>query len=281
MKKLGIIGWPLGHSISPAFQQAALDHCGIKARYHAYEVRPAELPAFMARVRSEGWLGLNVTVPHKEAVASLVDELSPEARAIGAVNTVVNQGSRLIGHNTDASGFRESLLAEAGFDPAGRHAVLLGAGGAGRAVAFTLLSMGVGAITICNRHQERAEALADHLRRHSHSAAMETVPWGSGELEAKLEGCDLLVNATSVGLHPGETPLPGHLLPPQALVYDLIYSPPVTRFLAEAQQRGARTLNGLAMLIYQGAAAFELWAGQLAPLGVMRAAAEAALRSKT
>lgn len=272
-RNVGIIGHPLGHTLSPAFQQAAFDHLGIAATYRAYDLLPEDVPPFVAGLRAPDWLGVNVTVPHKERVRPLLDGEAAEAAAVGAVNTIVNDGGRLVGHNTDVVGFRDAL-AEVGFAVRGARCVVLGAGGAARAVVYALCAGGAAEIVVANRHVERAQRLLADLAPAVPAAAL---PLDAGALAAALARCDLLVNSTSVGLRPGETPLPDESLPAQALVYDLIYNPPQTRFLAAAAARGARTLGGLSMLVGQGAASFTLWTGRPAPREVMRRAAEAAL----
>lgn len=272
-RNVGIIGHPLGHTLSPAFQQAAFDHLGIAATYRAYDLLPEDVPPFVAGLRAPDWLGVNVTVPHKERVRPLLDGEAAEAAAVGAVNTIVNDGGRLVGHNTDVVGFRDAL-AEVGFAVRGARCVVLGAGGAARAVVYALCAGGAAEIVVANRHVERAQRLLADLAPAVPAAAL---PLDAGALAAALARCDLLVNSTSVGLRPGETPLPDECLPAQALVYDLIYNPPQTRFLAAAAARGARTLGGLSMLVGQGAASFTLWTGRPAPREVMRRAAEAAL----
>lgn len=274
--KLGLIGYPLGHSVSPSMQQAALDLCGFRATYRLWETPRDDLPEMVSRLRRPDYLGANVTVPHKEAVLPLVDRLSSEAQSIGAVNTIVNTKGCLEGHNTDAPGFLSALREEAQFDPKDKRVVLLGAGGAARAVSFALAGYGVAEIAILNRTVSRAEELAEELRRKaSPDVRILAASIDSLSTFSQLQTCDLLVNATSIGLVEGETPLPASLIPRGALIYDLIYRP--TRLLSEARERGARTLDGLSMLVYQGALAFQLWTGRPAPVEVMREAAARAL----
>ncbi len=228
---------------------------GIQGRYDLLDTPPEALPARLAEVRRD-FRGVNVTVPLKEAIFSLLDDLSPEARAIGAVNTVVNEGGRLFGLNTDAPGFLRSLE-EAGVE--GRRAFLLGAGGAARAVAFALKGAGW-EVRVYNRTRARAEALA-------RAFGLEVTP-----LCAAREA-DLIVNATSVGLHdPAATPLPADCFPRRGFAVDLVYRPRVTRFLAEAKRRGLTPVDGAGMLLWQGALAFERWTGKEAPVEAMRRA---------
>jgi shikimate dehydrogenase len=268
---VGIIGHPLGHTLSPVFQQAAFDHLGIAATYRAYDLPPEDVPSFVAALRDPAWLGVNVTVPHKERVRPLLDREADTAKAVGAVNTIVNDGGRLVGHNTDVAGFRDAL-AEAGFSARGARVVVLGAGGAARAVVYALRAEGAAEIVVANRSVARAERLLAELAPEGVA-----LPLDAAALAPALARCDLLVNCTAVGLKPGESPLPDERVPRQALVYDLIYNPPQTRLLAAAAARGARTLGGLSMLVGQGAAAFTLWTGQPAPRAVMQRAADEGL----
>jgi shikimate dehydrogenase len=272
--KCGVIGYPLAHSISPRFQQPAFDRLGLDVTYRAYETPPEALPAFFAALRAEDWLGCNVTIPHKRAVLDLVDTVSDEARQIGAVNTVVKEpDGRLRGQNTDAAGFLRALTEDAGYDPAGRRAVLLGAGGAALAVAVALLRAGVERLWIANRTAERATAMRASLGLHFDPERVETVPLADDRLRDPLAEASLLVNSTSVGMahgpDPAGTPLSPGLLGPHLLVYDLVYNPSQTPLLRAAALAGARTQEGLPMLVYQGALAFQLWTGRPAPVDVM------------
>lgn len=280
-KRIYLLGHPVAHSVSPAFQQAALDHCSIDATYDALDVPPEELPSAVRSLRDADVFGANVTVPHKEAVFPLLDSVSEEARLIGAVNTIHNRDGALEGHNTDARGFLSALREQAGFEARGKAALILGAGGSARAVAVALAGEGVTRLAIANRTLERAAALADLVR--SLGVAVEAIALdGTGLLDAAQ--CDLVVNCTSLGMTggpgPAESPIDAKLIPPDALVCDLVYNPRETRLLKEAASVGARTLGGLPMLVYQGAAAFELWTGVAAPAEVMFGAAEEALAAR-
>jgi len=253
--RLGLLGHPVGHSLSRVMHEAAMAALGIRGRYDLLDTPPEALPGRLAEVR-RAYRGVNVTVPLKEAVLPLLDALSPEARAIGAVNTVVNEGGRLLGDNTDAPGFLRSLE-EAGVE--GRRAFLLGAGGAARAVAFALTGAGW-EVFVHNRTRARAETLAEAF-------GLEVAP-----LSAAREA-DLVVNATSVGLHdPAASPLPADYFPRRGFAVDLVYRPRMTRFLVEAEKRGLMPVDGTGMLLWQGALAFERWAGKEAPVAVMRQA---------
>ena len=275
-KHIGLIGKPVAHSTSPIFQQAALDHCGVDARYELWETEAEELPAVVERMRRDDCLGANVTIPHKERIIDLLDEIDPLARRIGAVNTVVNHGGRLSGHNTDILGFAQALRRDGEFDPHGCHAVVLGAGGVARAIAVALVDGGAASLTFTDIDQERAAGLARELTGQGQTV-LRAVPPASAELAAAASVCRLLVNCTPIGLRhsraEGDTPIPPEQVPPGALVFDVIASPPETRLLAEARRRGARTVSGMAMLVYQGAESFRLWTGLEPPLDIMRQAA--------
>ncbi|MBI3973189.1 MAG: shikimate dehydrogenase [Chloroflexi bacterium] len=271
--KAGVIGYPLKHSISPQFQQPAFDALGLDVTYRACEIAPPDVPQFIAGLRAGDWLGCNVTIPHKKAVYDLMDSLTEEARLIGAVNTVIYTGGALTGHNTDATGFLRALVDEAGFDVAGKRTVVLGAGGAARAAAVALLRAGAAAVALANRTVERAEALAKDLAVHFERERVAALPLETDALRGPLAGATLLVNSTSVGMAhgpaPDAAPVPTSLLGPHLLVYDLVYNPARTALLAAAEAAGAQTLEGLPMLIYQGAASFERWTGRLAPIHIM------------
>ena len=280
--RLGVIGYPLRQSISPAFQQAALDHLGLDARYERWEIPPDQLAGRIGELRSPELLGFNVTVPHKEAVFALLDEASVEARSIGAVNVVVHGGGRLVGHNTDAGGFLRALREDGGCDPQGLHALVLGAGGGARAVCFALLRAGASLLTIANRTEGRAGAVVEAMG--GQAGGMRTIPLERGSLSAVLRGrpaVELIVNCTTLGMRHGPTPdaspLEVDLISPGALVYDLIYNPRETPLLQGARQAGARSLDGLPMLVHQGAEAFRLWTGREPPVEVMFQAARRAL----
>ena len=280
MKIIGLIGYPLAHSISPAFQQAALDHLGIDARYELWETERDALAERVAAMRHPDCLGANVTVPHKELVVPMLDEIDPLAARIGAANTIVNRDGRLCGYNTDMTGFARALRQDGGFDPSGAHVVLLGAGGAGRAATMALIQGKAASITIADVMPERAQRLVDDLGRQGETP-LRSVAAAKDSLAAVLSGCQLLVNCTPIGMRHSkeehDLPMQPELIHPDMLVFDIIYNPFETRFLAEAKRRGARTLGGLPMLVYQGAASFELWTAGEPPLDVMFKAARKAL----
>lgn len=269
MVTAGVIGDPVAHSLSPVMHNAAFAALGLDASYELWPTPLAGLPDRIASLRAADMLGANVTVPHKQAVLPLVDRLTDGARLVGAVNTIVNEHGSLLGDNTDVAGFVRAV-AERRPDWSPQRVVVLGAGGAARAVLVALSDLGAGEVILGNRTAERANALA---------AALPTVPvavasWAG--LADALNGADLLVNATSLGWQPGELPLDPALLTglaPDALVADLTYRE--TDLLRAAAASGREALDGLPMLVYQGAASFERWTGQKAPVDVMRAAVEA------
>jgi len=271
---VGLIGYPLRHSISPRFQQAGFDYLGLAVEYQAWETPPERVAEILERVRRPDCLGINVTVPHKQAVMDRLDAVDEAAATIGAVNTIRNEAGRLRGFNTDLAGFLRPLD-EAGVDLKGARAVVVGAGGAARAVAFALAGAGAAELTLAARRPEPAEALASEVGGRAQGRVRALA------LSAVAPGYDLLVNCTSVGmLHAageGQSPLRREQIDPGALVYDLVYNPPLTPLLGLARAVGARTLGGLPMLVYQGAAAFEIWTGLKPPIGLMMARAEEAL----
>lgn len=282
MHTILLLGDPVAHSRSPAMHNAALAHLGVDATYIAAQTSAAELAARVAALRDAAYLGANVTLPHKQAVVPLLDELEPAAAQIGAVNTIYKRADgALVGANTDAPALLDDLAA-AGLRPAGARVVLLGASGAARAAAFALGQAGVAGLVVANRTPERAEALlADLLLAITDDDGL--LPSGElppplvalalddPDLAGELAECDLLINATAVGWQPGETPLPDPPVGPGCLVYDMVYRQ--TRLLDEAAARGARTLDGRGMLVRQGALALERFIGRPAPADVMRAAA--------
>ncbi|WP_026369618.1 shikimate dehydrogenase [Kallotenue papyrolyticum] len=275
----GLIGDPVAHSVSPAMHNAAFAHYGLPDRYTLWPTPAAALSGRIAALRAVGMRGANVTLPHKTAVIALLDELDPVAAAVGAVNTIVRlPDGRLRGLNTDVAGFLRAL-AQAGVDAAGRTALLLGAGGAARAVGYGLIMAGVAALVVANRTPARAAALVDDLRTSAGPATRLTATaLDDDALGAALAEADVLINATSAGLHAEALPVPEAALGPRLLVVDLIYR--TTPLLRAAAARGARTQDGLEMLVQQGALAFEAWTGLAAPLEVMRAAAHVALKEQ-
>ncbi len=280
MQHVGIIGFPVAHSLSPRMQQAAFDACGIDAHYALWETSPEDLPARIASLRAPDMLGANVTIPHKTETLAFIDACDPLAARVGAVNTIVNRAGQLIGYNTDVGGLMQALATneEYPFHPPGKRAVVLGTGGAARAAAFGLLEGGIAGLTILGRNQAHLDSLLQHLQASVPPGASGDTAWlhaaalGSPEVNQFLARADLLVNATSVGLHENDAQILVNVqdLPPGALVMDMIFNPSETPLLRAARARGCSTLNGLTMLLYQGALAFELWTGQAAPIEAMQ-----------
>ncbi len=280
--RLGIIGFPIAHSISPLFQQAALDHLGVQATYEAWEVEPGGLEAFVNDLRSPETLGINVTVPHKEAVVPIVDEVDEWAAAAGAVNTIVNRKGTLTGHNTDGVGFLRALREAGNFEPRGRRALVLGAGGAARAVVLALAREGAAQVTIANRTQERANRLCQVAADSGLEA--QNISLDPKALTQAAASAELIVNCTTLGMAHGpderRSPLSQGQIPPTALVNDLVYNPQETPLVQEARRAGAAVLGGLHMLVYQGAASLEMWTGRETPVEVMLEAAARAMAER-
>lgn len=269
---IALLGDPVAHSRSPAMHNAAFRHLGLDLRYEAWHTPAAELPARVNALREERVLGANVTLPHKAAVISLIDRLEPEAERIGAVNTIYKDAEdALVGANTDAPALIEDLREAAGYEPLDQSVVLLGASGAARAAVFALAGAGARQIIVVNRTLTRAEELlADVIGCYDladEPPSLLAYAPGDDDLPALLAESTLIINATSLGWHGDETPLDGALISANALVYDMIYRR--TRLLQDAAARGARTMEGLGMLMRQGALAFERWTHQTAPRDVM------------
>ncbi len=254
----------------------------MNALYGAYDVEPSQLKAALDGLRALGFLGVNVTIPHKEAVMEHLDEIAPTARQMGAVNTIVNRGGRLMGYNTDGWGFISSLE-EHRIRVTGVHAMILGAGGAARAIALHLGMAGVRRISVSNRTVSRAESLVTDVRATLPDLKIDAVEALSPEERNALMDAGLVVNCTPLGMHPDEVSSPIreiNLLPQGAVVYDTVYRPMETRLLREARIRGLHTVSGLSMLVHQGACAWEYWFGRRGPVGLMHSAALAALEGK-
>ena len=272
--RLGIFGWPVAHSKSPQMHESAASALGIELRYERFEVAPDDLADAVRRKHEAGIDGYNLTVPHKEAIMALIDEVAPAARAIGAVNTVVRVDGRYIGHNTDAPGLVRSLE-EAGVQVGDAGVVVVGAGGAARAAVVGLANAGASEITVLSRRPEQGEALVRSLGAHV-ECALDAAPLS--EASWSFETATLLVQATSATLesNPGAfafaAALPIDALPAEAAVVDMVYRPLKTSVLARAEERGLSIVDGLGMLLHQGAIAFEMWTGFEPPLDVMRSA---------
>jgi shikimate dehydrogenase len=282
--RLSVFGDPVAHSRSPQMHNPALKAAGINAAYARLHILPAELPEALRLLPERDFIGTNVTIPHKAAALALMDEVEPQARRSGGVNTVVVEGRRLIGFSTDGPGLVRAIRSEFGFDLRDLRVLILGAGGgAGRAIAVQCAIEGVSRLVLVNRTFERAQALAAELapdfretRVTGPLMRLEAIPWNDAALARQLPNVDLIINATPLGMATGEfrriSPIPAALLRPNHLVYDTVYTSGRTPLLMAADEAGARAANGLSMLLYQGALSFEIWFGRPAPIDVMRTA---------
>ncbi len=277
MEKYAIIGHPVGHSLSPAMHNAAFAEIGLDADYRAFDVEPGKLESFMEGLAKE-LNGFNVTVPYKSAVADYLDQLDVGAATAGSVNTVkrMDDGSSQ-GYSTDGYGLEKALEESFGVKVAGKNFLVLGAGGAARAACFHLLASSAASVSIANRTFNKAEALADELKRQFPIASVEAAPASNSEKLANLvERADVLVQSTSLGLRPDDpSPFPKELLRADMPVFDMIYKR--TRLIEDAGKAGALAANGIEMLVHQGAKSFEIWTGKNAPVATMRRVVENAL----
>lgn len=274
MQRLPVIGQSFAHSAFEAVQQAAISAAGLPIGIERWEKRPHLLPDVIAQLRRDEFAGALVEAPHKEKVAALVDRLSDDARLTGAVNVIVRQEDRLIGHNTDVDGVRAGLTALTGGAESSwpRDAMVLGAGGGARAVVAVLIGSGVERIAVFNRHLHRAEALVAHFAKVARKADIRARPWHETIMEAELGHVRLLVNTSGIGVEEGASPIPAELLPDTLLVLDLVLNHPTTPLMRDAQERGGTVANGQAAFLGSSAATFRLLTGQPAPADVMRAA---------
>ena len=274
---VGCFGRPVAENPTGAMQEAAFGALGLNWRYLTVEVPPGRLRDAMAGVRAFGMRGINLTIPHKVAVMEYLDEIAPDAAVIGAVNTVRREGDRLIGENTDGKGFLRGVTTDGGIHPAGKRAVVLGAGGAARAIVTELALAGVSDLLVVNRSVKRGESMVAELLAKT-KAPIRFQAWQG---VYKVPGdVDLLVNATSIGLYPDVDAMPPVDLSgahPAMLVSDAVFNPPETRLLAAARRRRLPVLDGLSMLVYQGVIGFQLWTGREAPEAVMKQALRKAL----
>ena len=270
-KVFGVFGHPIGHSLSPAMHNAAIQALGLDYVYVPFDVDPRDLGKAVDGVRALGIAGVNVTIPHKEAVIEFLDEVTQDALEIGSVNTIANVGGRLIGSSTDGPAFLRSLV-ETGYDPKGSKAVLVGGGGAGRAVAFALVKSGARVVVI-DEAPGKAERLAADVRNVAGADAAK----GESDLASvggHLSDANLLVNCTPVGMYPNvdRMPISEDLLREDVTVYDVVYNPLRTKLLQCAERKGARAVSGIKMFVYQGAISFKTWTGIDPPADNMEAA---------
>ena len=280
MQKYALLGWPVKHSVSPQMQGAAFASLDIAASYDLVEVAPADLPSVISRLRDAGYRGWNVTVPHKEDVFGLVDELDPGAAAAGSVNTVVNDAGRLHGYSTDGYGLATAVYESFGVSVAGARFVFVGAGGAALATSVHFARMGAREVILINRTLEKARRIAAAIRSHAPECRTDCAALADiGRVEQLMRNAQVLIQATSLGLHGDDpVPLPPELIPEGIDVLDMIYR--ATPLLRAAAQRNCRTADGRGMLLHQGARSFELWTGSKAPVEVMRRALDQALAAR-
>jgi len=277
VKRVVLIGHPVAQSLSGVLQQAAFDAAGIDARYEPLDLPLIELPDAIEQLRGDDYLGANITVPYKERVVPMIDRLTEEAQATGAVDTITREGPRLVGHNTDVIGFRAALDGLVGRQKMPRTAIVLGAGGGARAAVYTLITEGFQRVIVFNRHLHRAEGLVRHFARHAAHMELRAMPWHESVIEAELAKTKILINASAVAEPGSVSPVPAALLPAELLVLDLLYAPAETQLLRDAQAAGAAELaNGDLMLLHQTAAAFGLWTGREVEVETLRGKLEEA-----
>ncbi len=267
-KLYGIFGYPVEHTFSPGMHNAAFKKLKMNARYVPFAVHPDNLRVAAKAILPLGLCGLNITVPHKQNIIVCLDDLSEEARLIGAVNTIQIVDGKMVGHNTDGRGFIRSLHDNAGYDPKGETVFLIGSGGAARAVGFSLALAGVRKLFLYDVDLRKANSLTRDIRRKT---GVDARALSTGDIASAANASGCLINATPLGLKKSDPlPLKKELIQKRHLVYDLVYNPPETKFLKAAKERGAKRLSGIGMLLYQGVIAFEIWTGVKAPVGVMK-----------
>lgn len=280
-KVVALFGHPVKHSFSPLMQNSAFAHLGLNYIYVAFNILPGNLDPAINAVRVLNLKGVNITIPYKKEVLPLLDRLDGFAELTGAVNTIINQDGQLYGYNTDGPGFIRSLEVECAFNVRNKNVMLVGAGGAAMAIGMQLALSGASSIGVVNRNQEKALTLANKIQSVAGvdvkilTWPRERLPVLDSELVNYFKNAELIVNCTPLGMHgiSGQLPpLPYNLVSPGQLAYDLVYNPGKTRFMQKFIQGGAKAVNGLEMLLYQGALAFELWSGCKAPVEVMRSA---------
>ncbi len=278
----GIVGHPVKHSLSPAMQNAAFNHLEISAEYRLFEVSDADFDKFLDKIREERDVaGLNITIPHKiraKEYLERVGSLDENAAKLGAVNTIkIAVDGQMKGFNTDGPGFYRSLVQDLKFEPEGKNIFVLGSGGAAKAVAMFLGSK-AGTIFVFDTDRDKMSALRNHYAKYFDVMKLNLVS-GAGRIKESLDNCDLLINATPVGMKDSDvSPIAKKFLRPDLCVYDLVYNRPSTQLIRDAREAGACALTGVGMLLYQGALAFEIWTGKSAPIDIMRRALEGSIK---
>lgn len=278
--RFGVFGDPVAHSLSPQMQNAALKAGKIAMQYARFQISPAELQSALDLIRELNFVGVNLTTPHKIAASKLMDEIDDNVRRIGAINTVKIDDAKLRGYNTDGKGFARAVRQEFAVDLRDLRVMILGAGGAARAIALQCARENCERLVIANRTFATAQKLAEELREYFAGPRvlgpvprLQAIPWEEAAIRFQVAQLDLIVNATPVGLNRSDpSPIPARLLAPHLMVYDTVYREGRTPFVSAAIEAGARAANGLAMLLYQGALAFEIWLEREAPIQAMREA---------
>lgn len=278
-KVVGLIGYPIGHTLSPAMHNRAFEYLDLNYLYLPFPVKESNLKEALRALPALSVVGVNVTLPYKERVLEYLDEVSEEAELTQAVNTILVKDSRLIGYNTDGKGFVTSLKKGAEFNPRDKKVVIIGAGGASRAVSIGLAKEGVEKITLIDIVFNKAQSLASHIAKNISKVEVAAVK--EEGLGKEVREADILINATPLGMRPDDSlPIDPKLLHPNLLVYDLIYNPSKTKLLSEAERIGAKTLNGIGMLLYQGALTFTIWTDKEAPIEIMARALEEEIKTQ-
>ena len=278
--RLGVFGDPVAHSLSPQIQNAALKTCKIDMQYARFQISPNELQSALDLIRELNFVGVNLTTPHKIAASKLMDEIDDNVRRIGATNTVKIDNAKLHGYNTDGKGFARAVRQEFAVDLRDLRVMILGAGGAARAIALQCARENCERLVITNRTFAAAQKLAEELREYFAGPRvlgpvprLQAIPWEEAAIRFQIAHLDLIVNATPLGLNRSDpSPIPARLLAPHLMIYDTVYREGRTPFVSAAIEAGARAANGLAMLLYQGALAFEIWFEREAPIEAMREA---------
>lgn len=274
-KLVGILGYPLSHSLSPVMQNMAFKYYNLNNVYVPIEVKPEDLEIIVKAIRGMNFIGFNVTVPHKIEVVKYLDEMDKLAELIGAVNTVVVKDGNLKGYNTDGIGFLKSFQENTNESIEGKRVFILGAGGASRAVSMTLAMNKAEKVYICNRTYEKAERLSQDINTKIGNVSA-AVPMEYEKMKEVIYDSDVFINTTTVGMYPNvdESPIDKNLLHENLILCDIVYNPRKTKLLEEAEELGCKTVPGLSMLVYQGAESFRLWTGMEAPVDIMFKAVE-------